>query len=504
MSPLRSDTKSMCGFIGILAPEGTGVAAELATGLLAIQHRGQDAAGALTYDGRFHLHKSQGLVRDVFTPKTLESLTGSVGIAHVRYPTVGMGGVEDAQPFMISYPFGIGMVHNGNVTNFDEIRDQMSRESHWHVNSSCDLEGILKVFGDELAQQRIGKLEPSHIFKAVEGVYNRVKGAYSVVGMITDEGLYAFRDPYGIKPIIVGSRTDDQGRTSWCVASESVLMDVLDFHQTFDLGAGEAIFIDRAGTLHRKKLADKPHSPCLFEWVYFARPDSFLDRVSVYKTRIRLGELMAPIWEATGWDVDVIIPVPESAVTSAMAMARALKIKYREGLVKNRYIGRTFIMAGNKLRNQSIRQKLNPIQLEFEGKNVLLVDDSIVRGNTSRQIVELARKAGAKKVYFASVSPPLRYPCIYGIDMSTKNEFVARDRNAEQIAECIGADGLAYQTLENLERSVREGNEDIQQTCSACFSGSYPTGDVDASRLERIEKERLVVFTPGAGPETAS
>lgn len=494
----------MCGFIGILAPEGTGVAAELATGLLAIQHRGQDAAGALTYDGRFHMYKARGLVRDVFTPASLKDLTGSVGIAHVRYPTVGNGGAEDAQPFMISYPFGVGMVHNGNVTNFDEIKEEMSRASHWHVNSSCDLEGILKVFGDELALQRIGKLEPDHIFNAIEGVYNRVKGAYSVVGMVAEEGLYAFRDPYGIKPIIVGSRVDDQGKTSWCVASESVLMDVLDFHQTFDLGAGEAIFIDMEGTLHRKKITDKPHSPCLFEWVYFARPDSFLDRVSVYKTRLRLGELMAPIWKATGWEVDVVIPVPESAVTSAMAMARELKLKYREGPVKNRYVGRTFIMASNKLRQQSIRQKLNPIQLEFEGKNVLLVDDSIVRGNTSRQIVDMARRAGAKNVYFASVSPPLRYPCIYGIDMSTKNEFVARDKTSEQIAESIGADGVVYQTLENLEKAVREGNSDIKQTCSACFSGHYPTGDVDESRLARIESERLVAFTPVVGPESAT
>ena len=492
----------MCGFIGILMPEGSEVAPELATGLLAIQHRGQDAAGALTYDGRFHMHKARGLVRDVFTPNALKALSGSMGIAHVRYPTVGLGGAEDAQPFMISYPFGVGMVHNGNVTNFDEIRGEMSRESHWHVNSSCDLEGILKVFGDELAQQQIGELEPDHVFQAVDGVYKRVKGAYSVVGMIAEEGLYAFRDPYGIKPIIVGSRVDSQGRTSWCVASESVLMDVLDFHQTFDLGAGEAIFIDRAGTLHRKKLADKPHSPCLFEWVYFARPDSFLDRVSVYKTRLRLGELMAPIWKTTGWDVDVVIPVPESAVTSAMAMARTLKLKYREGLVKNRYVGRTFIMASNKLRQESIRQKLNPIQLEFSGKNVLLVDDSIVRGNTSRQIVELARKAGAKKVYFASVSPPLRYPCIYGIDMSTKNEFVARDRTPEEIAVSIGADGLVYQTLENLKRAVLEGNDEIKETCSACFSGTYPTGDVDESRLARIESERLVASNPTAGSET--
>ena len=482
----------MCGFIGILAPAGAEVFPQIYSGLLAIQHRGQDAAGALTYDGRFHHHKAKGLVRDVFTDKEAAALKGFMGIGHVRYPTVGAGGIEDAQPFQIAYPFGIGMAHNGNLTNFDELKTQLSRESHWHINSSCDLEGILNVFGDGLARQEIGRLQPEHVFTAIGRVMERVKGAYSVVGMIAGEGLYAFRDPYGIKPIMYGQRMDDQGRKSWCIASESVLLDILDFHHNTDLQAGEAIFIDMAGNLHRKQITDKPHSPCLFEWVYFARPDSFLDRVSVYKTRRRLGESMADIWKATGWSADVIIPVPESATTSAMAMAHALGMKYREGLVKNRYIGRTFIMGSNRARQASIRLKLNPIQLEFEGKDVLLVDDSIVRGNTSRQIVELARRAGARKVYFASVSPPLRHPCVYGIDMSTKNEFIAKDRSPEEVAEAIGADGVVYQTLENLIASVREGNPQIQATCNACFSGVYPTGDVTEEQLARIEAERLV------------
>ncbi|GJM21888.1 MAG: amidophosphoribosyltransferase [Planctomycetota bacterium] len=482
----------MCGFIGILGPRDSQVFPQLATGLLAIQHRGQDAAGALTYDGRFHLHKSQGLVRDVFTPEAAESLTGWMGVAHVRYPTVGLGGAEDAQPFMIGYPFGVGMVHNGNVTNFDEIRNEMSAGSHWHVNSSCDLEGILNVFGDELARQKIETLQPKNIFDAVRGVFSRVKGAYSVVGIVADEGMYAFRDPYGIKPIIMGSRLDEQGRKTWCVASESVLMDILDFHETVDLAAGEAVFIDKHGELHREQIGENTHTPCLFEWVYFARPDSFLDKVSVYKTRLRLGELMAPVWEATGWKADVIIPVPESATTSAMAMARALDMTYREGLVKNRYIGRTFIMGSNDLRRDAIRMKLNPIQLEFDGKDVLLVDDSIVRGNTSRKIVEVARRAGARKVYFASVSPPLRYPCIYGIDMATKNEFVARDRSDEAIAQEIGADGVVYLPLESLKQAVFEGNDALTDSCNACFSGHYPTGDVDEARLANIEAERIV------------
>ena len=482
----------MCGFIGILAPHGVEVFPQIYAGLLAIQHRGQDAAGAMTWNGKFHSYKARGLVRDVFTDQQALALRGHAGIGHVRYPTVGGGGMEDAQPFQIAYPFGIGMAHNGNVTNFDEIKQQLSQVSHWHVNSSCDLEGILNIFGDELARQEIGRLAPENVFRAVEGVYRRVKGAYSVVGLIAGEGMYAFRDPYGIKPIMVGSRKDEQGRTHWAVASESVLMDLLDYHNTFDLEAGEALFIDMAGHMTRRKLATRTHSPCLFEWVYFARPDSFLDQVSVYKARLRMGEHMADTWRETGWEADVIIPVPESATTSAMAMARALNMKYREGLVKNRYIGRTFIMASNRMRQSSIRHKLNTIQLEFEGKDVLLVDDSIVRGNTSRQIVELARRAGARKVYFASVSPPLRYPCIYGIDMSTKNEFIAKDRTPEQIAAEIGADGVVYQTLEHLVASVREGNEQITHTCNACFSGHYPTGDVTEDQLSRIEAERLV------------
>jgi amidophosphoribosyltransferase len=482
----------MCGFIGILAPPGTEVFPQLYSGLLAIQHRGQDAAGALTYNGRFHHHKARGLVREVFSAHEAAKLKGSMGIAHVRYPTVGLGAAEDAQPFHMAYPFGIGMAHNGNVTNFAEIKDELFRRSHWHVNSSCDLEGILNVFGDGLARQEIGRLAPEHVFRAVESVFERVRGAYSVVGMIGGEGLYAFRDPYGIKPIIAGQRIDDQGRRSWCIASESVLMDILDFHGTFDLQPGEAVFIDLEGNLHRRRIIQRDHAPCLFEWVYFARPDSFLDRVSVYKSRLRLGETMADIWRATGWQADVIIPVPESATTSAMAMARALGLKYREGLVKNRYIGRTFIMASDRMRQSSIRNKLNPIQIEFEGKDVLLVDDSIVRGNTSRQIVELARRAGARKVYFASVSPPLRYPCVYGIDMSTKNEFIAKDRTPEEVAEAIGADGVVYQSLENLVGAVREGNPDLQRTCAACFDGLYPTGDVTEAELSRIEAERLV------------
>ncbi len=495
LRPSPQTNELMCGFIGILGPEGSEVLPQLYNGLLAIQHRGQDAAGALVYDGRtFHQHKGRGLVRDVFNEQTAGKMRGHIGIGHVRYPTVGLGGAEDAQPFTINYPFGIAMAHNGNVTNFSEIKEEMSRGSHWHVNSTCDLEGILNVFGDELAGQQIEALEPDHVFNAIEGVYRRVKGAYSVVGVIAGEGMYAFRDPYGIKPIVGGRRVDENGNASWCVASESVIIDLLDYHQTFDIHNGEAIFITLDGTIHRRQIVQQKHTPCLFEWVYFARPDSFLDRVSVYKARLRMGELMAPVVKKRNWDIDVVIPVPESSNTSAMALARTLGLKYREGLVKNRYIGRTFIMPTNEGRNESIRNKLNAIKLEFEGKNVLLVDDSIVRGNTSKKIVAMARAAGAKNVYFASVSPPLRFPCVYGIDMSTKNEFVAKDRTEDEISTAIGADGVVYQPLENLIAAVREGNPKITDTCSACFSGVYPTGDVTEERLSAIERERMEIM----------
>lgn len=328
------------------------------------------------------------------------------------------------------------------------------------------------------------------MFEAVAEVFRRVKGAYSVVGMIAGEGMYAFRDPYGIKPIIVGERTDENGKRSWCVASESVLMDLLDFHSTYDLKAGEALFVDMDGNLTRKQITNEAHSPCLFEWVYFARPDSFLDRVSVYKTRLRLGEKMAAIWRKTGWKADVIIPVPESSTHSAMAMARTLRMKYREGLVKNRYIGRTFIMPGQEERAQSVRRKLNAIELEFRGKNVLLVDDSIVRGTTSRQIIRMAREAGARKVYFASAAPPVRYPNVYGIDMPAVSELIAHGRTVEKIEELIGADRLIYQDLHGLIRSVRHDNSDIEQFDTSCFSGNYVTNDVTDDYLRALEEQR--------------
>ena len=480
----------MCGFIGVLAPPGQHVISEIYDGLLAIQHRGQDSAGALTFDGRFHLKRGDGLVRDVFTAKNVQRLVGNVGIGHVRYPTVGTGDSDDAQPFLLSAPFGIGMAHNGNLTNFSQLKQELADTDHCLVDSNCDVEVILHVFAQALRRTTKNGLSNEAIFSAVREVYDRCRGAYSVVTMIAGYGLVAFRDPYGIKPIIFGERQTEDG-PAYCVASESVLLDLLDYHATSNVEAGEAIIIRNDGVA-RRKLADQPHHPCLFEWVYFARPDSFLDKVSVYKTRHRLGDAMAEAWLKTGLKADVVMPVPESARDAAIRMARKIGVPYSEGLVKNRYIGRTFIMPDNLGRQRSIRHKLNTIQIEFEGKDVLLVDDSIVRGNTSKQIVQMAREAGARKVYFASYSPPLRHPCVYGIDMSTRNEFVARGRDNDEIAKEMDVDFVLYQRLEELEAAVQEGNPNIKQFCNACFTGKYPTNDVDEHVLARIEGERLV------------
>ncbi|MBM4013664.1 MAG: amidophosphoribosyltransferase [Planctomycetes bacterium] len=488
----------MCGFIGVLGPKQRDIASEIVDGLVSIQHRGQDAAGACTYNGRFHMKRGMGLVREVFREETMAKLRGSVGIGHVRYPTVGGGSVEDTQPFLVKSPFGIAMAHNGNLTNFYELKKELSERDRFLVDSNCDVEAILQVFAHALSQTGVTRPTEDAVFKAVHSVFERCKGAYSVVGMISGFGMFAFRDPKGIKPIILGERVEPDGKKSFCVASESVLLDLLDYHHTSSLKAGEAIVIRMDGTVTRRQVRADPHHPCLFEWVYFARPDSFLDKVSVYKSRLRMGEHLAEKWKRSGIEVDVVMPVPESARDAALAMAQKLNVKYREGFVKNRYIGRTFIMPGNKVRRKSIRHKLNAIQLEFRDKDVLIVDDSIVRGNTSKEIVQMAREAGARKVYFASCAPQLLHPCVYGIDMSTKNEFIARERSGERksdaaIAAEIGADGVLYQDLADLEASVREGNPELNQFCNACFTGKYPTGDVTQKVLDGIENERALV-----------
>ncbi|MEW5901603.1 MAG: amidophosphoribosyltransferase [Acidobacteriota bacterium] len=477
----------MCGVIGLF---GNGeVVRDIYQGLLAIQHRGQDAAGIITYSDRFHTKKGNGLVQDIFTPENVQRLRGPIGIGHTRYPTVGGGRGEDAQPFLVNSPFGIMMAHNGNVINYRQLKKELFEKHHRLLNSDNDVEAILNVLAEELATQRVKTLTPSHVFKAVDSVFRKVKGSYAVIAYIAEQGMVAFRDPYGIKPLVFGIRNDGL-IPSYAFASESVALNIMSFTEIQNIGAGEAIFLDQTRALHRRQIADCPHSPCLFEWVYFARPDSFIDNVNVYLCRVELGRLLAEEIRKHHLQIDVVVPVPESARDAAVELARTLNLKYREALVKNRYIGRTFIMPADSKRRSSVRQKLNPIASEFTGKNVLLVDDSIVRGNTSRAIIELVRECGAEKVYFAAYSPPLRFPCVYGIDMQTKTEFVARDADPDQVAKKIGADKVIYQTLDNLKKAVRQGNPKLTHFCAACFDGIYPTGDVTPGILKEIEKAR--------------
>lgn len=480
----------MCGVIGIVGNDH--VFRDIYQGLLAIQHRGQDSAGIITYDGRFHTKKGNGLVHDIFTAENAQHLKGNIGIGHTRYPTIGGGSGEDAQPFLVNSPFGIIMAHNGNVINYDELKRELFEKHRRLLNSENDVEVILNVFAQELADEKTQKLKPENIYRAVAGVFRKVRGSYSVVAYIAEQGMVAFRDPYGIKPLVYGKRMDGL-RPSYAVASESVCLNIMNFSDIKNVAAGEVVFIDKNRQLHHRRIARCPHAPCLFEWVYFARPDSFIDNVNVYKCRVNLGQLLADEIKKQNLKIDVVVPVPDSARDAAIEIARKLNLSYREALVKNRYIGRTFIMPADQQRKSSVRQKLNPIASEFKGKNVLLVDDSIVRGNTSRAIVEMVRECGAKKVYFASYSPPLRFPCVYGIDMQTKTEFVARNADFDEIAKKIGADKVIYQRLDSLKRAVQMENPKLKNFCGACFDGVYPTGDVTAELLKKIERERKLI-----------
>lgn len=479
----------MCGFIGVIGSRSA--VHEIYDGLVAVQHRGQDAAGIITYDGRFHVKKGEGLVRDIFSAENMERLRGSIGVGHVRYPTVGSVSGEDAQPFTVNYPFGIVMAHNGNVANYDALRGELAREGLRHLYSGCDVEVVLNVFANALARHGRDGFSLDAYHAAVREVYTKVRGAYSVVGYVAGQGLFAFRDPFGIKPIAIGRREID-GRTAWAVASESVVLAAIGYELLPAGPPGEAFFVNLEGQVHIAPIAPAQHHPCVFEFVYFARPDSYLEGASVYRARLAMGRRLAATYRARGLRADVVIPVPDSARTSALALAEELGLPYREGLVKNRYVGRTFIMPDDGQRQTSVRQKLNTIDSEFRGRDVLLVDDSIVRGNTSRQIVALARAAGARSVQFASTSPPLVHPCVYGIDMSTRREFVARDRTHEEVAQQINADAVIYQTLDNLVQAVREERPQIERMCAACFSGDYPTGDITPSMLLQIEEERTL------------
>jgi len=478
----------MCGIAAIVSHQY--VNQELFDALTVLQHRGQDAAGIVTCEnGRLHLRKENGLARDVFTNAQMLKLRGNMGIAHVRYPTAGCTSSAEAQPFYVNSPFGLTLAHNGNLTNTDELKKALFVEDQRHINTDSDSEVLLNVFAHEL--QSLGKLDLSvdDVFEAVRGVHRRCRGAYAVVIMITGVGILGFRDPHGIRPIVYGERKSDKG-SEFMIASESVALDVLGFELIRDIEPGEAVFIEESGELHTRQCSDTvDHCPCIFEYVYFARPDSIIDDISVYKARLRMGEKLAEKIQRE-WpdhDIDVVIPIPDTSRTAALQMANKLGVKFREGFIKNRYIGRTFIMPGQKMREKSVRQKLNAIGLEFEGKNVLLVDDSVVRGTTSAQIIQMARDAGAKKVYFASAAPPVRYPNVYGIDMPAAHELIAHNLSEDEVGKAIGADRIIYQDLQDLIDAVRKGNPDIKHFDTSCFSKEYITGDIDDAYLDHIE-----------------
>ncbi|MEO8803863.1 MAG: amidophosphoribosyltransferase [Rudaea sp.] len=480
----------MCGIIGIVSKSE--VAPLLYDGLTVLQHRGQDAAGIATVEGkRLRLHKQGGLVRDVFQSADMLKLRGRIGIGHCRYPTAGSEQASEAQPFYVNSPYGIALGHNGNLINAQSLRREMYEDDRRHINTDSDSEILLNIFAHELQIQERHALTPDHIFKAVGGVHARVRGGYAVVSLLLGYGIVAFRDPNGIRPLVLGERDTEQGR-EYAVASESVAFDILGFRRLRDVAPGEAVLLTEDGQLFSRHCADDHvHAPCIFEYVYLARPDSMIEDVSVYKARLRMGEhLAAKIARIRpDHDIDSIIPIPDTARTAASSLAAALGLPMREGLVKNRYIGRTFIMPGQSQRTKSVRHKLNAIELEFRNKNVLLVDDSIVRGTTSRQIIQMARDAGAKKVYMATAAPPVRFPNVYGIDMPAASELVAHGRSEEEVCKFIGADWLVYQDLQDLIASVAEGNENLNAFDTSCFSGEYVTG-IEPSYLSELEFAR--------------
>lgn len=482
----------MCGILGVVSKAP--VNQLLYDGLLVLQHRGQDAAGIVTCDGNtFYMHKSNGLVQDVFQTRHMRNLVGNAGIAHVRYPTAGSSSAAEAQPFYVNSPFGIVLGHNGNLTNSAQLKQEMFRQDLRHVNTTSDSEVLLNVLAHEIEiAAHHAVLNTGMVFEAVAGVHKRCKGAYSVVAMIANFGLLAFRDPHGIRPLVIGKNETEHG-VEYLVASESVALDVLGFTLMRDVEPGEAVFIDMDGNFYSQQCAVNPQlTPCVFEYVYLARPDSVIDGVSVYQTRLHMGESLAEKIRQEWQDlkIDVVIPIPDTSRPSALQLANVLNLTYREGFIKNRYIGRTFIMPGQAQRKKSVRQKLNPIGMEFKGKNVLLIDDSIVRGTTSRQIVQMARDAGANKVYLASAAPPVRYPNVYGIDMPVRGELLATGRTDEEIRQEIGADALIYQNLDALIAAVQLGNPDIKLLDCSCFDGCYVTGDVDEAYLNEIEAAR--------------
>jgi amidophosphoribosyltransferase len=481
----------VCGIVGIVSSDP--VNQSIYDALTILQHRGQDAAGIMTCDGsQLYLRKNNGLVRDVFHTRHMLRLRGTMGIGHVRYPTAGCESSAEAQPFYVNSPYGITLAHNGNLVNAQDLKEHLFREDLRHINTDSDSEVLLNVLAHELQVKGKLRVNEDDVFAAVSGVHRRCRGAYAAVAMITGYGIVAFRDPHGIRPLVYGRRDSERG-AEFMVASESVALDSLGFQLIGDVRPGEAVFIGRDGALVTRQCADNPgYSPCIFEHVYLARPDSIMDNISVYKARLRMGERLAEKIrrERPDHDIDVVIPIPDTSRTAAVQVASILGVKYREGFIKNRYIGRTFIMPGQQQRKKSVRQKLNAIDLEFRDKTVMLVDDSVVRGTTSEQIIQMARDAGAKKVYFASAAPPVRYPNVYGIDMPTKDELIAHGRSVAEIASAIGADWLVFQDLDDLIEAVQRGNRSIARFDCSVFDGEYASGGVSLDYLERLERSR--------------
>lgn len=481
----------MCGIVGLVAKSNVNQA--LYDALTVLQHRGQDAAGMVTCDsGRFYLRKDNGLVKDVFRTRHMQRLVGNMGIGHIRYPTAGSSSSAEAQPFYVNSPYGIVLAHNGNLTNTQDLVKDVYREDLRHVNTNSDSEVLLNIFAHELQEQKKLKPTAQDVFDAVKRVHKRIKGGYAVIAMLAGYGVVGFRDPNGIRPAVFGKRTTDKG-DEYMIASESVALDALDFELVRDIEPGEAIFIDVDGNLHTQQCAENPKlTPCIFEHVYFARPDSIIDKISVYKARLKMGSRLAEkiLRERPDHDIDVVIPIPDTSRSSAVELANHLGVKYREGFMKNRYIGRTFIMPGQQQRKKSVKQKLNALDLEFRGKNVLLVDDSIVRGTTCEQIIEMAREAGAKKVYFASAAPEVRFPNVYGIDMPAKEELIAHGRTVDEIQKEIGADWLIYQDLDDLIEATCDGADVKYDFDCSVFNGEYVTGDIDEKYLDNLQALR--------------
>ncbi|MFC4655955.1 MULTISPECIES: amidophosphoribosyltransferase [Rheinheimera] len=481
----------MCGIVGIVGKYPVNQA--LYDGLTVLQHRGQDAAGIVTVDDNvLRLRKALGLVKDVFEARHMQRLSGNIGIGHVRYPTAGTASTAEAQPFYSNSPFGIALAHNGNLTNSDELKLDLFRNARRHVNTNSDSEALLNAFAYELEKHADMHVSPDHIFKAVANLHRKIRGGYAVVAVVIGHGLVAFRDPNGIRPLVIGKRETPLG-TEYMVASESVALDADGFTVMRDVAPGEAVYITEGGDLFTQQCAENPsYAPCIFEYVYFARPDSTIDNVSVYASRVamgkKLGQKIKKEWAYL--DIDVVIPIPETSNDAALQIAHELGLPYRQGYVKNRYIGRTFIMPGQTERKKSVKRKLNAIWQEFEGKNVLLVDDSIVRGTTSQQIIDMAREAGAKKVYFASAAPEIRFPNVYGIDMPSANELIAHGHDVESICKIIGADGLIFQSLDDLVDAVRSENPELKRFETSVFDGVYVTNDIDQAYLNRLDAQR--------------